>query len=98
MAKDMDAATRQTKRRRVLHVANPRWAKNQEVQDAVKRELCVHMENATGAAGIPRWAIAMQNQLNDMQSIQRNATTFAPEHALFSCSKCRRQFASRLSQ
>lgn len=87
---DMDAATRQTKRRRVLHVANPPRATNQEVQDAVKRELCVHMENATGAAGKPPWALAMQNQFNDMQnqlkdmqSIQRNAATFAPDHAIF---------------
>ncbi|KAG7374415.1 hypothetical protein IV203_013510 [Nitzschia inconspicua] len=80
---DMDAATRQAKRRRVLHEANPPRATNQEVQDAVKRELCVHMENATGAAGIPPWALAMQNQLNDMQSIQRNAATFAPDHAIF---------------
>ena len=88
---DMDAATRQTKRRRVLHESNPRRATNQEVRDAVKRELRVHMENATGAAaGVPPWAVAMQNQLNGMQnqlngmqSIQRNAATFAPNHAIF---------------
>ena len=80
---DMALVTRQAKRRRILFEANPRRATNQELQDAVKRELCVHLENATGAAAMPLWAIAIQNQLTDLQNQMSNAATHAPNHHIF---------------
>eukprot|EP00980_Cylindrotheca_fusiformis_P012208 scaffold2967_cov128-Cylindrotheca_fusiformis.AAC.1 len=70
---DMVAATRQVKRRRVLHEAHR--ATTPEVQAAVKRKFSVHAENAgcaVDAVAMPRWAIAFQNQNNETMQAIRN--------------------------
>ena len=68
MVGDMNAASRQTKGRKVLHDANPPRCTNQELEDAMKRELCVHLEHATNAVAMPAWAADLQNNLQDMQN------------------------------
>eukprot|EP00980_Cylindrotheca_fusiformis_P011497 scaffold2693_cov91-Cylindrotheca_fusiformis.AAC.1 len=69
---DMVAATRQVKRRRMLHEAHR--ATTPEVQAAVKRKFSVHAENAAGAVdavAMPPWALAMENRIqNTLQAIR----------------------------
>ena len=84
---DMSAASRQVKRRKVLHGASPRPCTDQELEDAVKREFCVHSEHATNAAATPAWAAALvnnvQNQLRNMQNQFSNSSTYEPNHPIF---------------
>eukprot|EP00980_Cylindrotheca_fusiformis_P011501 scaffold2693_cov91-Cylindrotheca_fusiformis.AAC.5 len=82
---DMVAATRQVKRRRMLHVAHR--ATTPEVQAAVKRKFSVHAENAAGAVdavAMPPWALAMQNQIQNtlnqnMQAIRNEVQAIRNE-------------------
>mmetsp|Transcript_8167 Transcript_8167/g.12624 ORF Transcript_8167/g.12624 Transcript_8167/m.12624 type:complete len:196 (+) Transcript_8167:246-833(+) len=62
---DIEAARRQTKRRRALFEATNRRATEDEVQQAVKREFCVVAENATGVVAGPPWAIQLRNDLRN---------------------------------
>eukprot|EP00980_Cylindrotheca_fusiformis_P022524 scaffold9405_cov111-Cylindrotheca_fusiformis.AAC.5 len=74
---DMDAATRQVKSRRYLREIDSNQATISEVQDAVKRELCVHVENAAGAVdavAMPPWALNLQNRLTDTMQANQDQT------------------------
>eukprot|EP00980_Cylindrotheca_fusiformis_P010075 scaffold2234_cov151-Cylindrotheca_fusiformis.AAC.4 len=76
----MAAATLQVKNRRMLHEIH--LATDPEVQAAVKRELCVHAENAAGAVAAPLWAQALENQLNETLQNQMNETLQALQNQI----------------
>ena len=74
---DIEAASRQSKRRRSLFESSNRRATEDEVHQATKREFCIVAENAAGAVAAPQWAIVMQQQMqqqmNQMQQQMNNS-------------------------